>query len=115
MDWHQFRKMYKEKHGPTSLVELSKAYRRASRAHRHLGLKTRGWKKQAPKRGQQRHSLLQKCGSSAFLLPKEEKFPVMNRQCRYQCNALNSAYNRAQQYKYSSVASTAKKLLNQFC
>ena len=80
------------------------------------GKHTRGWGEVAPKRGQQRHLLKEKCGDKCFLMPEQEAFPICPKcsnqgcQCQIDCRGLTSAKIRAAQYKYHDVANAAKIL-----
>jgi len=82
---------------------------------------TGGWVAMAPKHGAERHQLIKKCGSTCFLRPENEGFPICpkltmsNGQCQLSCKGLHAAYNRAQQWKYPSIASEAKNLLRTRC
>jgi len=59
-----------------------------------------------------REELLAKCGSKAFLLPKELKFPVMDENCQYRCELLFAAYLRAREWGYNDIADKAATLFN---
>lgn len=133
MNWNEFRKDYKEKHGPTSVAILSNKYKtyknkspkkkmvspRKLKAGQGRGSAknspTRGWAKNSPKKGIERHNLKATCGASAFLDPKNEKYPVKNQKCEYVCEALNSAKNRACQYDHEAIADRAQKLGQKHC
>jgi len=72
---------------------------------------TRGWKKQSPGR-HERTVMLKKCGRKCFLGPGLS-FPICTKgTCRVNKKGVQSAYNRARQYKHSRVASRAKRILN---
>src|SRR4029079_15298383 len=141
-NWNTFRNQYKQKHGTTSIKELSREYTKLTLTNvkKHLlsprraklnklkGLKktgrgkvVRGWAASAPQKGTERHLLKQKCGNKAFLLPEREAYPVMdalrntNAKCVYRCEALNAAKNRARQYHHPAIANKADRLLNQHC
>lgn len=83
------------------------------------GSPTRGWGGRggrAPQRGRERHELMDKCGKKCFLEPENEGYPVCaalrtGQGCRYNCGGLQSAYNRARQYKNRTVATRAGNLL----
>jgi hypothetical protein len=82
------------------------------------GSATRGWKILSPKKGRARHAIKAKCGNKAFLLPSEEKFPVMTlhaKGCHYDCRGLTAALSRAQQHGYHSVAARARSLKRKHC
>lgn len=85
------------------------------------GSPTRGWSLRSPRRGRGRHQVMDTCGPKCFLLPEEEKFPICARcsargcSCAIDCQGLQAAYNRAQQYKYPDVAEKARKMLKQKC
>jgi len=63
-----------------------------------------------------RHLMKQKCGNKAFLLPDEEKFPVMDPDtCQYDCRLIFAAYLRANEWKkkrpeYKKIAKKAAEL-----
>lgn len=72
---------------------------------------TKGWAKMSPKKGKEREQLFMKCGSKSFLSPKNLKFPVMTKDCKYSPKGLQAAYNRAKQWNYTKIAAKAKSLL----
>jgi len=81
------------------------------------GSPTRGWSGRAPQRGRERHDLMDQCGKKYFLEPKSEGYPVCaalrtGQGCNYDCGGIQSAYNRARQYKNRTVATRAQRLLN---
>lgn len=78
------------------------------------GSPTRGWGILSPTR-RERHSLKEKCGNKAFLLPDQEKFPVQNNKCEYVCQGIQAAKNRACQYGYYDVAEKADRLAVKHC
>lgn len=80
---------------------------------RGRGSSTKGWKKDSPKRGEERHSISRRC-PNCFLMPKEEKFPICDINCKIDCRAINSAYIRARQHKYPKVATRAKTLKQRY-
>lgn len=52
-------------------------------------------------------------GNDAFLLPSEEKFPVINPETgKYDCRLIYAARIRAKQHDYPEVAKKAEKLYN---
>ena len=75
-------------------------------------MKTRGWKKMSPDT-QERTRMLTRCGKKCFLGPKKS-FPICARRtCKVDLRGVQSAYNRARQFKYTRVAKKAKALLRQ--
>lgn len=79
------------------------------------GSPTRYWKSLSPQRGAERHALKVRCGSSAFLSPEDEKYPVMaalrvNDKCEYVCQGLQSALNRSCQYGALDISARANTL-----
>ena len=73
---------------------------------------TRGWKKAAPRRGEERMLMKAKCGNSCFLKPATLGFPICPYgKCSPSCKGLQSAYNRARQYRYPLVAARATILM----
>lgn len=95
------------------------------RADEPRGAATRGWAARAPPPGRARHVLHERCGDDAFLLPQQEKFPIMRKcgtgyevracDCRVDCGGLQAAYQRARQHKYPAVAKRAQQLLATQC
>ena len=88
------------------------------------GSRTRGWSLREPVRGTDRHNLMAKCGQKCFL-GENESFPICpslsvyepgaEDQCQIDCTGIESAYIRAQEWKYPEVAKLAKQLLNTRC
>lgn len=87
---------------------------------------TRGWAKVAPRRGSPRAALYNACGPKCFLMPNakrpsQSKFPVCKKcsgkrcSCKPDCRGIQSAYNRARQYKYNKVAARANRMLKEKC
>ena len=73
-------------------------------------MKTRGWKKVSPST-HERTLMLTRCGKKCFLGPKKT-FPICARRtCKVDPRGVQSAYNRARQFKYTRVAKKAKALL----
>lgn len=89
------------------------------------GQSTRGWAAAAPSRGVPRKVLHDVCHDAAFLMPEHLMFPIMPKcgngnepskcSCKIDCRALQAAYNRARQHKYTNVAAAAMKLLKAKC
>jgi hypothetical protein len=80
--------------------------------------KTRGWKILSPQNGKQRKAIHKKCGDSAFLMPKQEKFPIVSKDtqdCKPSCQGLYSAKSRAKQWGYDDVAARAERLIKKHC
>jgi hypothetical protein len=80
----------------------------------------KGWKYDAPKKGKEREQLLSQCGSTCFLLPGQQKFPIcqacrtsMKCDCNIDKRGVKAAIVRAGQYKYTEVAKKARKILDQ--
>ncbi len=78
---------------------------------------TKGWADLAPKPGKQRAELLNRCGSKAFLIPKEKKYPIIAKSgpCKVDCRGVQSAYNRARQYHHQDIANKAQNIKNKYC
>lgn len=82
---------------------------------------TRGWSARAPQRGAERRELHERCGDSAFLLPEQNKFPIVQacRQqpctCNYDCGGIQAAKIRAAQWGYTDIKQNADNLLNTYC
>lgn len=71
---------------------------------------TRGWSKQKPGR-HQRTVMRKKCGKKCFLGPGTS-FPICKKKtCKVDKRGVHSAYMRARQWKYSTIAKRAKALL----
>lgn len=63
-----------------------------------------------------REHLLQKKGPSAFLMPEQKKFPIVNPNTgKVSCKMLKAAHMRASQYGYQDVAAKAIKLMQTHC
>lgn len=71
----------------------------------------KGWSKRAPKTMKQRRALLARCGTKAFLDPKNLKFPIMAKSgpCVPDCGGVKAAYSRARQFKRSKVSAKARR------
>jgi hypothetical protein len=87
---------------------------RKTRNKRHYskgrGSATRGWKKLSPG-VTERRKMLATCGKRCFLGPKMS-YPICVRgTCKVDRRGVQSAYNRARQYKRVSVATKAKQIL----
>lgn len=85
------------------------------------GSPTRGWHLEAPQRGHERHELAQVC-PECFLNRETEGFPICPKleignqtknqtQCLPMRQGIQSAYNRARQWKYEKQAEEAKEML----
>ena len=73
-------------------------------------MQTRGWKKVSPST-HERTLMMKRCGKKCFLGPKKT-FPICARRtCKVDVRGVQSAYNRARQFKYTRVAKKAKSLL----
>lgn len=106
--------------GNLSPAKREKLYKLRKNLEEGRGSPTRGWSVMSPQRGRDRHALHSKCGDVAFLDPRNEKYPVMaspkfSNKCEYKCQGIESARNRACQYKNLSVANKAKNLGVQHC
>jgi len=63
-----------------------------------------------------REKLKDKLGSSAFLIPGEKKFPIVNPNTgKVSCKMIRAAKTRAAQFGYSDVYRKASVLFNQKC
>jgi len=83
------------------------------------GGRTRGWAAAAPQRGRERHELMRDCGSSCFLKPETEGFPICaalreGHGCKVDCRGITSAKVRAGQWKYPDVYDEATKLQKKY-
>lgn len=85
---------------------------RRSRGSPTRGSPTRGWS--PSKRITDRRKQKSRCGSKCFLLPSETKFPICDSDCTVSCKGVVSAYVRAKQWKYPTVAKKAKSYINKY-
>ncbi len=72
------------------------------------GIRTRGWRVDAPARGKERQELYHQCGRKCFLDSKNLGFPICpalrtGRACKVDCRGVESAKIRARQYKYQDI------------
>ena len=77
------------------------------------GIRTRGWREASPKKGRDRHQLMDECGDACFLRPETEGFPIYPK-CQLgngKCRGLQSAKIRADQWGYPKVEDMANKIL----
>lgn len=93
---------------------------RGSTSGRGQGGRTRGWAEDAPRRGNPRHAVMDKCGRQCFLDPDNEGFPVCSRlglgqDCQLDCRGLYAAKVRAGQWKYDNVYDKADQLIRRKC
>lgn len=71
---------------------------------------TRGWSKKTPNQ-KERRRMMRTCGRRCFLGPKLS-FPICNKgTCKVNRKGVQSAYNRARQWKHTAVAKRAKRML----
>ena len=78
---------------------------------RKRGSATRGWHKAAPYTRKQRMRMMTRCGNKCFLGPNMS-FPVCTKgTCKINKKGVQSAYNRARQFKRTRIASKAKSML----
>ena len=71
------------------------------------------WTTKAPMRTSERRKLLDTCGKSCFMMPKDLKFPVCNKEappCTYNKRGITAAYVRARQWGYEDVATKVQAL-----
>lgn len=90
------------------------------RVARGKNRRSRSWTDDAPRRGRERHALLDKCGRTCFLNPDNEAFPVCSRlgigqDCDLDCRGVYAAKLRARQWGYENVEKQAEKLRNRKC
>lgn len=77
--------------------------------------RTRGWVKASPSKGKQRHEMKKRYGSKCFLEPENEKYTICKKNsCEIDERGVQSAYNRARQYKNKKVAEKARRMLNSY-
>ena len=58
--------------------------------------------------------MLKRCGKKCFLGPNKS-FPICKKNtCKISKKGLQSAYNRARQYKHYSISKKAKRMLKAF-
>jgi hypothetical protein len=71
------------------------------------------WTAKAPEKTSQRRALQKTCGDSCFMMPKQLKFPVCNKDappCTYNQRGITAAYVRARQWGYEDVARKVEAL-----
>ena len=93
------------------------------RENKGRGIKTRGWKASAPKKGRDRNQLMDECGSACFLKPDTKGFPICPKCqlgdgkciCAIDCRGVMAVKIRASQWKYPDIAALADKLLQAKC
>lgn len=74
-------------------------------------LSSKGWAKLSPKTLKMRNHIYRKCGNKCFL-GKKLSFPICSKKsCKLNNKGLYAAYTRAKQYKYKSIASKSRKIL----
>ena len=100
---------------PHLKLKLSHLLMMSEKSKRSTANPSFGWSLRAPQKGKQRHTLMDKCGKSCFLLPEKEGFPVcakydLNPKCKIDCGGVLSAYRRANQYGHKDVSKSAKTL-----
>jgi len=94
---------------PTTQYDVPKQFKKypVDRSETPWGLKK-------PDRKNDRKTIYDKCGSSCFLMKKDDKlnFPVCNKDlpCTYNCRGIKAASSRAGEWKYEKVLQTSKKL-----
>ena len=83
---------------------------------------SRGWSLLSPKKGIQRHKMLQECGPKCFLNPNEEGFPICPYDlendkpiCELSCAGLMAAKRRSAQWGYKNIYDSSTKLYNSKC
>jgi hypothetical protein len=79
------------------------------------GSRTRGWGASSPQKGRERYALKAKCGNKCFLEPSSYKYPVCNKNCKYDCRGIISAKVRSRQYHNQRIASKAQNLQTKYC
>jgi len=71
----------------------------------------KGWSKKAPSY-KQRTAMMKNCGRKCFLGPKKS-FPICSKNtCKVNSKGVYAAYVRAREYKRTSIANKALKMLN---
>ena len=71
-------------------------------------MKTKSWRKQAPRTNPERRISYMKCGRKCFLQPGTLAFPICpKKSCKISCQGLRAAYARARQTKRPKVARLA--------
>jgi len=70
------------------------------------------WELKVPKKKGEREFIHEKCGSTCFLIPSQNKFPICNKTlpCTYNCRGLNAATSRGARYGYTEVAEKSKQI-----
>lgn len=105
---------------PKSRQYKSKSLERIIKADSSRKSPTRGWLASSPQKGRERHEIYDKCGSTCFLRPQDEGFPVCpalrttKGKCGVSCAGVQSAINRSRQYDYPDITAKAEKLKKQY-
>lgn len=88
------------------------------------GVRTRGWRLDAPKRGRgrERERLYKNCKEECFLKPEKRGFPICKKcqssekcQCQIDCRGIAAAKVRAHQWKYRQLYQKIDMLEKQHC
>lgn len=86
------------------------------------GSRTRGWDAAAPQKGKERKELAAKCGAKVcFLRPDDLGFPICpalrttGGECAVDCRGIQTAYQRARQWKYDDIANKALSVRSERC
>jgi hypothetical protein len=110
-----------------SPTELKKSYEKRQarekirKANKKSGSPAKGWASLSPKKGKERREIMKKCGSSCFLSPKDDSFPICPKclkgrdgkrrcTCKPECRGVMAAKMRAKEWKYEQVVDKALKI-----
>lgn len=109
------RSTHQRQYGKTTSVKEVHLQKSPVKQKSGRGGKTKGWKDAAPKRGAERHELKHKCGSTCFLKPDSEGFPICaalrsGKGCKVDCRGIIAAKVRAGIWDYKDVHDVAVKL-----
>jgi len=108
---------------------MKKHVESAAKRHHHQGSVTRGWIGAKPTTLAERREVYHRCGDACFLQPDTLGFPVCPKKatrnlaslphapdaCFRSCQAIQSAYRRARQWKHEEVAREADALRRKHC
>ncbi len=99
-----------------SIRQTKKRSTRTTKSSKRSQHPAKGWAKLSPKKGTQRHEMMEKCGKKCFLDPKNEGYPICaytdRPVCKIDYAGVLSAYVRSRQWKHEKVSTLAKKLLD---
>lgn len=107
----------KRLHGKTTSIETIKQLKTPKEKTKSA----KGWGQVAPKRGNERNVLYNKCGDKCFLMPETKNFPICKRlsasngKCEVDCRGIAAAKIRSGQWKYKTVQNRINKIQSSYC